>query len=224
MTPRVEERLFGRRVLGGLALPGAAGAVAVQHADAFVERDEILDARSRISGYRFRAVSADGNLRPSPSAKVDALSRDNLAGFAQRRMAVVSIKVDEWPQANFQQFITPNTIFEIEVPRPDCEVAPWLAHVEAIKARGARVGFDSIVASSRLAEALPRADAVVVRPSDYPADALAGMIGRLRGQDPALVIIVDGVHTWPDFRASLEMGAHYCIGSFASIPDDGGGL
>jgi EAL and modified HD-GYP domain-containing signal transduction protein len=226
MTPRVEERLFGRRVDGGLASPGAAGAfptqpAIAQHAGAFVERDEILDARSRISGYRFRTVSADGAVRPPLAAKVEALIRDNLAGFAQRRMATVSLTADEWLQADFRQFVTPNTIFEIDVPRPDSEVAPWLALVRDIKSRGARIGFDGIVASSRLSEALPLADAIFVRTSDYTADGLAGTMRHLRSLDPAYAIIVDGVNDWPEFRACLEMGANYCMGSFTSVADEG---
>ena len=65
--------------------------------DAQVHRDEILDGRTRIVGYRFRVVSsADASVPPSAARKMDALKADNLASFARQRLAIVPITIEDW--------------------------------------------------------------------------------------------------------------------------------
>lgn len=221
MIPRVVGKLFGHK---SASAPGAIRSAAAELAvpapapSALVHRDEILDGRTRISGYRFRPLSLDSQ-PPSPTAKIAALKGDNLASFAQRRMAVVPLRVSEWEGGDFQQFVTPNTFFEIEVPAPGGDVGAWRDAVRQIKAAGARVGMDSVVVSSHTAETVALADAVFVKPADYSVEGLDRTIAQLRGHASQPTVVADGVYSWSDYRACLGMGAHYCLGDFATTPD-----
>ncbi|MGE5468909.1 MAG: hypothetical protein ACM3Y9_15910 [Ignavibacteria bacterium] len=222
MIPRVAERLFGRSVAIAAAMPRPAAPAGIPTPTAapkpgvLVQREEILDGRSRISGYRFRAVALEAGTPATVAGRAAALRDDNLAAFAQRRLAIIPLKAEEWQSGEFRPFVTSNTIFEVEVPSPGGDVAAWQQCVRDMKADGARVGFDSVVATPRLAVALELADAIFVKPDDYSQEGLARAMTGLRERDPAPTIVVDGIHTWDDFRSCVAMGAEYCLGSFAA--------
>ena len=183
-----------------------------------VHRDEIIDGRTRICGYRFRTVPMDASVPPSPVARANALAADHLAKFALQRTAVVSLRVDEWRAADFRQFATPNMIFHVDLPPPGGDIASWRAGLADIKASGAKVALDRVADAFPLAEALDLADVVCLRPAAYSREDLERLIGSLRSRHPDLAFIVDGVATWPEYETCLELGIQYCLGSFAEAP------
>jgi hemerythrin-like metal-binding protein len=183
-----------------------------------IVRDEILDGRSRIVGYRFRAVaSGEGEAQPAPLDKLNALKEDRLASFAQHRMAVVPISADEWRTLDYQQFAGPNTIFHVALPH-DGRTAAWLRTLEDVKRSGAAVALDGAALESSFADAADFASLMFVRPADYAEGGIARLLDDLRLRGSGAHLAVDGVRSWRDYRAYLDMGAEYCLGEFTATP------
>lgn len=190
-----------------------------QHWNARVQRDEVLDGRTRIVGYRFRVVPIDESaVAPGPEAKIRALKNDSLATFAQQRLAIVPVSVDEWRSFDFRQFATHNAMFHLGLVPDDGGAARWLHAIEDIRSCGARVALDWALVESDLGELLARADAIFIRPSDYSAGRLGEVIAGVRERYPGANIAADGVGSWTEYRACLNLGVHYCLGGFTATP------
>ncbi len=187
-----------------------------------VHRDEIIDGRTRICGYRFRTVPMAASVPPSPIVRVNALAADHLAKFALHRTALVMLGVDEWRAADFRQFATPNMVFQVDLPPPDGDIASWRAGLADIKASGAKVALAHDVDAPPFAEALDLADVVCLRPAVHSGEDLARLIGSLRSRHPELAFVADGIETWAEYEACLELGIQYCLGSFATTAHDAG--
>lgn len=183
-----------------------------------VMRDEVLDGRSRIVGYRFRTVATgDGPEQSCPITKLNALKADRLASFAQHRMAVIPITADEWRALDYRQFVTPNVLFHVALPQ-NGGTSAWLWTLEDIRDCGAGVALDSTAMEPSFADGLRLADIVFANPECGKDGALAEMITALRQRHPAVRVAVDGVRSWREYRACLDVGADYCMGPFTALP------
>lgn len=185
-----------------------------------VHRDEIIDSRSRICGYRFSPRSLAGAAAALPQAAVDALKAEGVVRFAERRLAVIPLGLEDWLAADFQQFCTANTVFLLDAPPLGAEPGAWLAGVEAMKAAGARLGLPGAALRPELDPALACADLVVIDSGDYSLQAFESLLRKLRQGHPELAIAADGVHSWPEQRMCLGLGARYCLGGFATSRDE----
>ena len=97
---------------------------------AVMHREEILDGRSRIAGYRFTARDLPRGERPPASTVLDLLRAEGVANFAQRRLAVVPLDGAAWAANDYRPFIAPNTAFLVDAPPPGAggdAVEDWLA-------------------------------------------------------------------------------------------------
>jgi hemerythrin-like metal-binding protein len=179
-----------------------------------IVRDEVLDGRSRIVGYRFRA-EVEGVA--SPVDKLNALKEDRLASFAQHRMAIVPISADEWHTLDYQQFAGPNTVFHLALP-PDGRPASWMRAVADVRRSGASIALDGAALESSFAEALDFANILFVKPDEYAAADIVRLLAELRARGPGIHIAIDGVRDWREYRGYLDMGADYCLGAFTAVP------
>lgn len=187
--------------------------------NAKVQRDEILDGRTRIVGYRFRVLPIDeAGIPPGAEMKFSALKADGLGSFAQQRMAIVSIGVDEWRMLDYRQFATRNLAFHLAVPPSGVDAEAFRQAVEDIRAGGARVALDWALIESELGGLLELADIIFVRPSDYSTSKLGEVVANLRERYHGVSIAADGVASWDEYRSCLAMGVHYCLGGFTAIP------
>lgn len=227
MIARIVERLLGNRAMpasaddkgiAGDTAPSGGITTVVPPSHPLVHRDEILDRRARIAGYRFRTLSLAGRA-PSAREKSDALKCDNLPLVTEHRMAVVQLEAADWQGEDYRQFATPNTIFQV-APPPGGAIGPWLDSLRAMKADGARIGLDDAVAETAGSDVLRLADAIFVRPGDQSVEALDRRIEGLRRCEPHPLVIADGVHSWDDYRTCLGVGADCCLGDFAVTPDE----
>jgi EAL and modified HD-GYP domain-containing signal transduction protein len=183
-----------------------------------VHRDEILDGRSRIAGYRFTVRYCDHDTAPSVAAVVAALQDENLVDFAQRRLALIPISGREWWTSKLRQLITPNTTFLIEVPA-DQGGAGDLANVLAdIREAGGKAALRSAVFASgdKLA---PLTDLVLIDFRAYSVENLESFVTKLASEHAGIAIAVDGIQSWPEHRMCQAMGAKYSLGGFAAQPE-----
>lgn len=203
---------------GSIAQPVAGSPDALPW-NAKVQREEILDGRTRIVGYRFRVVPIDAaGIPPGPEMRLAALKADGLGSFAQQRMAIVPIGVDDWSMPGYRQFATRNVAFQLAAPPNGGGAEAFRRVVEDIRSCGARVALDWALIESDLGGLLELADIIFVKPADYSTSRLSEVVASLRERYHGVSIAADGVASWDEYRSFLTLGVHYCVGGFTAIP------
>ncbi len=179
-----------------------------------VQRDEMIDARSRIAGYRFAVRRLGGGSPLSPQTIVTALGNDNLHGVLQRRQAMISLAPGDWFGADFARFSGPNSAFFIATP-PAVERERWAQAVSAIKTAGGRVAVDGDAL-----DACPVApDVLLLDFTAYPLEAFERAVKNALARHPGLAIAVDGVGSWDEQRLCHALGVRHALGGFVATPD-----
>lgn len=182
-----------------------------------VQRDEILDARSRIAGYRFIARGLGSGVRSDAGAAVAALRADNIQSFAERRLALVPLTVQDWYTTGVGELIAAHTTFVLSSPARGADRGAWLQALQEVKAAGARVGLDGAAASDPAALAL--ADLLLLNFSTYSLPNFERLVKALSLSHPQLALAADGLTSWPEHRLCQAMGIRYCLGGYAVNPD-----
>jgi EAL and modified HD-GYP domain-containing signal transduction protein len=217
--------LFGRKAEAviaddpfGAKTPAASvvrPAAAPRPPPAIVQRDEIIDGRARIAGYRFIARTLNSGVAPSAPASVAALHADNLPAFAERRLAIVPLDVADWQSADFRTLCAPHTTFLLTAAAGDDQ--RWRQTAAEIRAAGGRI---AVAAGASGAQALlGSADLVLVDFRAYSLPAFEQLIKALLGARPAPAIAADGIGSWAEHRLCQAMGVGYSLGGFAATPE-----
>lgn len=201
--------------------PAAPAAVAAppprREPGVVVHRDEMIDERSRIGGYRYKPVRLGSPTPPAAADAVAALRAENIVNFAQRRLALIPLHARDWREADFRCLIAPFTTFLLAAPADD-DAAAWLAVAADIKESGARLAVDGATLD-RLPEVAAFASLALL---DFSADTMEGFEQKVLGllARPGLAIAVDGIHSWPEFRMCVARGVRHVLGGFAAVPDE----
>ncbi len=220
-TLEMSDDPFGSRQREATAAKPAGNAPAAASASAprcLVQRDEMLDARSRIAGYRFTVRRVDSALSPTFDETVAALRAENISAFAQRRLALLQVSVADSHRAGIRQFIAPNTFFLISSPPAGEDWGAWQQAVEALKLAGGKLAVDDTAAAEKTA--LACADLCVLDFRGYALENFERLLRRLtRGETPQTVA-VNGLSAWAEHRLCMDRRATYTLGGFASQPDE----
>lgn len=185
-----------------------------------LQRDEIIDAKTRIGGYRFAAHVPDSPHEPNPRATLEALRAANVAVFAERRMALIPLPAVQWIGFDFRPLIGPHTVFLLDPPGASLPRERWREAALAIHAAGARVGVAAPGGSGDRELILECADLLLV---DFSAYSLAGLeraLTAFKTEFPRLQLLVENVDGWPERRLCVSRGADFCMGPFATAPDE----
>lgn len=183
-------------------------------------RQEMLDKSARISGYVLRPASLLARTEVSATGLLEALESERVIQLAERRKVVIPLTNDQWLAADFRRFASPNVYFLLSA--KDCVALPeleWLGLAQAIRAAGSgvAVGLDLFLSSNNAHES---ANCLLL---DMQGASLAGFekkLREIRQQYPMLVILVDGVNSWSEYRFLISLGASFCVGQFSTTPDD----
>ena len=184
-----------------------------------VIRDEILASRLRIAGYRFtvRRIGSDDRLDAAMFSQ--ALACENLPRFAQHRLALIPLWLDDLQGDGWRQLAAPHSFFLPETPPHGSDGHDWLAGLARIRAAGAKVGVDSL-AVTRYPSVMPWVDLVVIDFSAYSLPGFERQVNELRAHHPGVLLAAKGVASWAEHRFCQAMGVHYSLGSFTSEPDE----
>ena len=188
---------------------------------AVMHREEILDERSRIAGYRFTPRDLLRGRRPPAATALDLLRAEGIAGFAQRRLAVVPLDSEAWAANDYRPFIAPNTAFMVDAPAPGAggeAVEAWLAVLREIRECGAKIALAG--GGAAIPGALDLADLLFVNLADYSLEAFEQAMRGFQRSHPALRLIVENVQTWPEYRLCLARGAAFALGLFTTLADE----
>lgn len=183
---------------------------------------EMLDDASRIAGYV---------LRPGVAAPADAISGRQLlaaladagiARLATRRQVVVPVTAGQWRDADFPGLaggLAGSNAWFLLAATGEVPAAGWGGLAGEIAAAGGRLAADGEVFQA-LAEAGVVPGLLLL---DMHGTSLANFeqfLRAIRQRHPSLLIAVDGVASWAEYRLLMSLGVGFCIGSFAAQPDE----
>ena len=212
-------------IKGGSSSPDvqviSAPVVAVRKASPVVLlRDEIIDARTRIAGYRFSARRPDSEQVADASATLEILTANNVAAFAARRLALIPLSQDDWTQHDYTPLIGPMTTFLLALPDGTKVSDDWNAVAAAIHGAGARIALAAGDIVTHRQTILEHADYLLLDFSALSLSSLEVLLRSLRQEKPGLELIADKVRRWPEHRYCVSHGIAYCLGSFTTEPDE----
>ncbi|HEX5801984.1 MAG TPA: hypothetical protein VFY24_03095, partial [Azospira sp.] len=131
-----------------------------------VHRDEAIDERSRIAGYRFHTAGAGA---AAIDERIAALRGENILALAQRRLALLPLTAADWARGDFRQFIAAQTHFLVATPSDrENDAGAWLETLRHIRDAGGRIALDDSGAAIR--EAAELADLIVLDFRGYALD------------------------------------------------------
>lgn len=199
--------------------PVAPPAAPPRPVGALLHREEMLDAHGHLSGYRFSFKVVDARVPVSPGAYLDALRAANVRAFAERRLAVVAVHLNEWLREDFASLIGPHTVFQVHVPPVLAASTEWLAGLRRMREAGAGVALSRVENTAVFAPALAVANFGFVDFSAYAIENFERVMKQLRAAHPTLTLAVEQVHSWSERRLCMALGAAYVLGDFLSAPD-----
>jgi len=188
-------------------------------ADAMLCREEIVDKKHRLCGYRF--TFRPGGKRPKPTeyAFFEALEAVNLNEFSTRRLAVLPMTPEGIDGRHHGKVATPNTMFILERRHPAFGPKELAARLASLKKDGCRTALAGATLAPDEAPLLEQADAVFLKLSDCSLPQFQALLKQLRAAYPALQIVVENVDSWDEQRMLLAWGCDFCMGYFLTTPD-----
>lgn len=188
-------------------------------APTLLHREEILDERNRICGYRFLAHPYGDAAPVSTATFIAALDREAVASFAQRRMAMIPITVEAWCSHDFAPVIGPRTTLLLPPP-PVPLTEDWCNGLKSMKALGAKIALRGLTDSEDQVPAALLADMALLDFGAYPIDRLEKLAKTLTQRHPHLELAISGLGAWAERRLCGALGFGYFLGGFASSPDE----
>lgn len=184
-----------------------------------LQRDEIIDAGTRIGGYRFSARLPDSSRLPDAQATLEVLRANGVASFAERRLALIPLLARHWLEFDYRPLIGPRTAFLLDLPEDPRQLAGWREAATAIRAAGARVALPGteLVRDGGLVR--EHADLVLLDFSAYSMPNFERAVTFLRREQPRLELIVENIGSWPERRYCVALGVAWCLGPFTTCPD-----
>ena len=188
-------------------------------AQPILSRDEIIDRKNRLCGYRFALHPVEGG---GPVPETDffaALAEARIAEFAERRLAMIPLTLDAVMFKRHLPLLAPNTVFLID--REQARQAPQqlAGRLLALKESGCKVALRHVSLEQDELALLEACDIAVLHLGDCTLPQFQAMTRQLRALYPALALAADGVESWDEQRMCLAWGCEYCLGEFLGKPD-----
>lgn len=185
-----------------------------------LQRDEIIDAKTRIAGYRFSARLPDSGQLADAAATLEILVANHVAAFAERRLALIPLSHEDWLRHDYTPLIGPQTTFLLGLPSGAKVSAGWNDVAAAIHGAGARIALDGSDIVTHRQTIIEHADYLLLDFSALSLSSLEVLLRTLRQEKPGLALIADQVRRWPEHRYCVSHDIAYCLGSFSTEPDE----
>lgn len=187
---------------------------------AVLQRDEILDDRTRITGYRLSALSSDSASPLYARATLEVLRDNNVAGLAERRLTLIPILAEQWVQFDFRPLIGPRTTFLLELPATSGQLGGWSDVARAMRISGAAVAVHGAGLSQHHGLIGALADIVMLDFTGLSLQVLEQNISALKADQPQLKVMVENLTSWSEFRYCMSHRVDYAMGPFTTMADD----
>ncbi len=183
---------------------------------------EIIDGACGIAGYFLCPAALAGASRISGAALIAALEDEGVGRLVEARMALVPVTAAQWEEADFGRLAKPNTFFLLAAKdAAGANIADFRQLAAACRGAGAKVAADADgdgLASDDDEAAF--VDMLLLHLEGASLADLERRIRRAREQNPALLLAVDGVTSWHEYRLLQSLGVAFCIGSFIATLND----
>ena len=211
---------FGRDTAAPEPLPRTAGIAARTTPAVVIQRDEIIDARTRIAGYQLSARSSDPGQQLYSRATLEVLRESNVASMAERRVVLIPVSSDQWLSFDYRTLIGDRTVFLLELPTGPEQIERWSESAKSIRISGARVAIRGNEIEQNRNLIGEYADLVLNDFAASPLPLLEETIKRVKRDQPQLLVMIDNVSTWSQFRYCCAHNTDYCMGPFTISADD----
>ena len=180
-------------------------------------REEILDARCRISGYRYRLEKAG----VATKDYLDALQRgERVKEFAKTRLAVIRLDLGQWSEADFASLVGANTLFEIVVPPSLDAGEDWTPLLDEIRSTGAGIAMAHDAALKALGISVEHLKLVFFDLEDHLLEDFELQVKAFKHHSSGIRIAVENISSWAEQRFTLSLGAQYSLGNFVDTKDE----
>lgn len=187
--------------------------------DAILLREEIVDARNRLCGYRFmpRAL-VEQRAYPEPLF-FDALREERVVEFAQRRIAVIPISPDAMIFGRHHALTAPHVHFLLDAGQTSLRYDDLVGRLAALRGGGWRTALAGVPVTPEARPLLVETDMLFLDLAVQPMPDLQAMLRRLRADFPKLALVATGVRSWAEQRMCMSWGFEYCMGDFIVLKD-----
>jgi EAL and modified HD-GYP domain-containing signal transduction protein len=186
---------------------------------AILHREEVLDGRNRLYGYRFR-LCADDDASLGETAFLAALGAAGVQSFAQRRLAVIPISLEMIDAGQHRALCAPHTVFQLDLRQAGANTDALLSQLQAIREDGGKVGLIGLSSESINRSLLDLAHIAFLDLQEFSLSALPRFAADLRKVAPKLQLAATSVHSWAERRMCAGWEFDYCLGCFATMPDE----
>lgn len=200
--------------------PQAQNAMEREDADAILHREEILDSRGRLCGYRFSMKSLDEQAFFSEQQFFDALQTAGIQTFAQRRLALVPISTDGLVFGRHKSLPAENVVFLLDPRKSTLPAERLLGCLSAIRGSGCKTALTGIAFSDEELPLLEETDIVLLGFADFSLYQFQKLARRLRSVAPKVLLGVEGIQSWTEQRICAASGFEYFLGDFLAKPDE----
>lgn len=185
-----------------------------QPAPAILQREEILDRRNRLLGYRFCLRRGDDAPATNTEAFIKALMAADVRSFSERRLTVLPVpaflSIDR-----LKPLAGPHTLFLLESDAPH-SLLPAEAlkpQLTAMQAETLKVALD-LGTVDEIDSLLPLLDTVFADLHNTSLTTLPRIVRRLKTAAPTLRLAAAGTTSWAEKRMADHWGFDLCLGYF----------
>lgn len=191
-----------------------------ERAESLLCREEVIDSRNRLYGYRFTLKPLSSSLPMAQAAEfLDTLAAAGIPAFAQRRLAVIPIDEPSVRAGAHLPLAAPHALFVLDMREAALSTSDWQSCLEAIHESGGKAGVTGLGAISDIVPVLQAADAAFFNLSDYSFPHLEGMVRHLKQQAPSTALAAEGIQSWAERRLCGSWGFDYFLGPFLATQD-----
>ncbi|WP_229490908.1 EAL and HDOD domain-containing protein [Pseudoduganella namucuonensis] len=199
--------------------PPGADRLSFADADAMLWREEIVDKKHRLCGYRFSFKGSGQRAAPAEWEFFEALKAADLPAFAERRIAVIPVSIEAIDAGHHLALATPNSMFLIDRRQAALPPEQLAGRLLALRAAGCKTALRGATLAPEDAPLLAACDAAFLDLSDCSLPQFQSFMRQLRAAWPALGIAVESVNSWDEQRMCLAWGCDFCLGHFLSTTD-----
>jgi EAL and modified HD-GYP domain-containing signal transduction protein len=182
-------------------------------------REEIIDDKNRLCGYRF-ALQGGSSRAVQPEAEfLENLVSANIPEFAAKRLAVIPVSLDAVTFQRHLPLVAPNTVFVFDRAQFHGSGSQLAGRLVAIKEAGCKVGVRHVGMAPDDLPLLEVADVVFIDIAAVPLVQFQALVRELRACFPKIALAADGVESWDEQRMCLATGCGYCLGHFLTTKD-----
>ena len=187
-----------------------------------LQREEILDRRNRLAGYRLSCDWLGGgqHQRVTQAQFDQALQACQARQQAQRRLVVIELPLGTDMAGLAQAWCGPQSVLHVRLPFRQDIPAAVMVELEGLRTSACGLALSWAEVADARSPLWRLATHAVIDYSAMSVEQFERLSASLRREHPQLLLLVDHVHTWPEQRLCVANGAEFTMGRFLTTRDE----